>query len=138
VIPTTDKHIFIKRDPRNALLSWVRAQGQPATAGMFITYLQAFQNGISLVDSMAPYEGWLTDQNTHVVRFEDLVASEAALQAVVAFVGVPYITGAWGYLPGGTVTWTGALSDYATIWTPEVDAAWNAAGGPALLTRWGY
>lgn len=137
VIAQASKYIFIKRDPRNALVSWLRFMGKPVTQGMFITALNDF-DGRTLVAAMAEYEGWLTDANTFVVKFEDLIASDAAMQGIATYLGVPYLSDAFPALPGGTMTWTGALSDYTPIWTPDVQTAWDAAGGPALLTRWGY
>ena len=135
--PVEAKHIFIKRDPRNVVCSWLRFQGMPVTPGMFITAFRKFQE-LSLIEEIAPFEGWLTDPNTHILRFEDLLASAAAMQDIALYLGVPYIPGAWEDLPGLTVTWFPDHSDFNTIWTQEVQDVWAAEGGPALLTRWGY
>ena len=132
-----DKHIFIKRDPRNVVCSWLRFSGQAVTPGMFITAFRQFQN-MSLVTDMAEYEGWLIDPNTLVVRYEDLIASATTMQSIALYLGVPYIVGAFEDLPGLTVTWFSNHSDYTTIWTADVNAVWQAEGGPELLARWGY
>jgi len=124
--------VFIRRDPRNALVSWVRFEGMPVTQG---TLISATPRYLAMI---APFEGWLSDPRAHVVRFEDLVASDAAMRGIAAHVGVPYLDDAWPNLPNHTKTWTGRLSDWREHWTPAVDAAWAAAGGPALLERWGY
>ena len=60
------------------------------------------------------------------------------MREIAAYCGVPYLDDAWPNLPNHTKTWTGRLSDWREHWTPAVDAAWAAAGGPALLERWGY
>lgn len=131
------QHVFIKRDPRNVVCSWLRFNGQPVTPGMFITAFRLFQTG-ALVDELAAYEGWLSDPGTLVVSYEDLTASDAEMRRIAAYLGVPYIEGAFADLEGLTATWFAQHSDYRTIWTPEVEAVWVAEGGPALLARWGY
>ena len=132
------KHLFIKRDPRNALIAWLRMFGQPETAGMFITTFRQYQNS-PLVGQMAAYEGWLQDADTYQVRYEDLIASRVTMEGIAGYLGIPYLEGAFEELPGVTLTWTGPNhSDYRTIWTPEVETVWAAEGGPELLDRWGY
>lgn len=125
-------HIFIRRDPRNALVSWVRFEGMPVTQGTLITAMASY------LPQLARYEGWLTDPDTLVVTFERLVSDDQQMREIAAHCGVPYLDDAWPNLPNHTKTWTGRLSDYREHWTPAVDAAWVAAGGPALLERWGY
>lgn len=129
--------VFIRRDPRNIVLSWLRFQGKPVEPGLFITHFRAFQNA-SLVEEMAAYEGWLTDPDTLVVRYEDLIASDAEMRRIAAALGVPYLEGAFEALPGLTRTWNAQHANYATFWTPDVEAVWAAEGGPELLERWGY
>lgn len=124
--------IFIRRDPRNALVSWVRFEGMPVTQGTLITAMASY------LPQLPRYEGWLTDPDTLVVTFERLVANDQQMREIAAFAGVPYLDDAWPNLPNHTKTWTGRLSDWREHWTPAVDAAWVAAGGPALLARWGY
>lgn len=131
------QHVFIKRDPRNVICSWLRFTGNPVTPGMFLTYFRKFQE-LSMVDSMGRYEGWLTDPQTLVVSYEALTSSDAEMRRIAAYLGVQYIDGAFAELPGMTMTWFPTHSDYSAIWTPEVDAVWVAEGGPALLARWGY
>lgn len=135
--PVGDKHIFIRRDPRNIVCSWLRFQGHPVTPGMFLTAFRRFQER-SLVEEMAGYEGWLTDASTLFVRYENLIASDAEMRLIASYLGVPYLAGAFEALPGLTRTWFAEHSDYRGIWTPEVEAAWHAEGGAELLARWGY
>ena len=132
-----EKHLFIKRDPRNIVCSWLRFKGLPVTPGMFITAFRDF-DGRSLIDAMAEYEGWLHDASTCVVRYEDLVADDACLRGIAAFLEIPYLTGSFENLPGLTRTWFAEHSDYRAIWTPDVETVWVEEGGPALLARWGY
>lgn len=133
-----NKHVFIKRDPRNALIAWLRMNGLPQTSGMFITAFRKFQTA-SLCEEMMEYEGWLTDCDTLVISYEDLIASDATLRRVSDYIGTPYIEGAFEHLPGLTRTWTGPNhSDYRTLWSPEIETVWIAEGGPELLMKWGY
>ena len=131
------QHVFIKRDPRNIVCSWLRFNGQPVTQGMFITAFRLFQYG-TLVDEMAAFEGWLADPQTLVISYEALIASDAEMQRIAAFLDTPWIDGAFDELEGLTATWFAQHSNYRTIWTPEVEAVWAAEGGDALLARWGY
>lgn len=130
--------IVIKRDPRNVLLSWVRHQGQPVTRGMAIAYMRDFEAGQTLAQAMQPFEGWLTDPGALLVRYEDLVATDAEMRRIARHLGTAYIDDAWRWLPGMTRTWNSQRSDWRAVWTPQVDAAWQEIGGPALLDRWGY
>jgi hypothetical protein len=132
------KHIFIKRDPRNVLLSWLRFTGKPVTAGMFITAFRQMDELSSLVERMSKYEGWLTDPNTLIVRYEDLIASDAEMRRIASYIETPYIDGAFEELPGMTMTWYPDHSNYAKFWTNQVDDVWLSEGGPELIARWGY
>jgi len=133
----SDKHLFVKRDPRNVLCSWLRFNGYAVTPGMFITSFRHFQSA-SLVEEMAAFEGWLSDPNTLIVRYEDLIADDEELRTIAAYLDTPYIEGAFEALPGLTRTWFAQHSDYTTIWTPNVEAVWIGEGGLELLARWGY
>lgn len=131
------QHAFIKRDPRNIVCSWLRFNGRPVTPGMFITSFRLFQHA-SLIEELAPYEGWLSDPQTLVVSYEALIASDVEMRRIAEYLGVPYLDDAFSELEGLTATWFAQHSDYRTIWSPEVEAAWSAEGGPELLNRWGY
>lgn len=130
--------VFIKRDPRNVVLSWLRHKGQPIVAGMVMTHLRDFEGGQTLTEAMRPFEGWLTAPSALIVRYEDLIASDAEMRRIAQHLGVPYVDGAWQWLPGLTRTWHPAHSDWAQLWTPQVQAVFEEIGGPALLERWGY
>lgn len=132
-----EKHVFIKRDPRNVICSWLRFIGRPVTDGMFLSAFRDFQ-GRPLVDEMAEYECWLCDAGTLVVAYEDLIASDDAMKKIADYLGITYFDGAFEHLPGLTRTWHSEHSDYRTVWTDAVREAWEAEGGNELLTRWGY
>ena len=132
--PVEGRHVFIKRDPRNVICSWLRFNGQPVTPGMFLTTFAQFQER-SLIAELAEYEGWLAG---FVVRYEDLIASDVEMRRIAEHLNIPYIDGAFEALPGMTRTWFADHSDYRTIWTPDVESVWIANGGPELLARWGY
>lgn len=135
--PVAGRHVFIKRDPRNVVCSWLRFNRQQVTPGLFIALLRKFIDR-PLAEEMAAYQGWLTAPGTLVVRYEDLIASDAELRRIASHLGVPYIAGAWEALPRLTYSWRWPHSDYADVWTPEVAAVWQAEGGPALRQAWGY
>lgn len=129
--------ILIKRDPRNIVCSWLRFNNKPVTPGMFISAFRQFQAN-SLCEEMAEYEGWLTEPLTLVVKYEELIASEMEMRRIAAYLGVPYISGAFEQLPGMTRTWHSDHSDYKLIWTADVEEVWTNEGGIQLLTTWGY
>ena len=133
--PYEGKPVLIVRDPRNVIVSWLRFHRDIVTPGKFLARFRRFSDR-TLVEEMAAFEGWL--DVAHVVRYEDLVASDATLRGIAAYLGVPYIDGAWEALDGQTATWNAQKSDYRDVWTPDVIAAWYAEGGGDLLTRWGY
>lgn len=135
--PVAEKHIFIKRDPRNVVCSWLRFNGLPVTPDGFIAAFRRFQSG-PLVDEMAAYEGWLSDRKTLVVSYEDLIADGGEMARIAWFLGVTCPDEAFADLPGLTRTFFAQHSDYTSIWTPEVAAVWADEGGDALLKRWGY
>lgn len=134
------KHILIKRDPRNVVVSALRHMGRVVTQSAVRTEIAEFglTSPGSLVEQMAAYEGWLSDPNTYVVRYEDLIADDVAMRGIAAYIGVEYVAGTFEKLPGHTETWNIVRSDYSLLWTEETQAAWEAAGGPDLLNRWGY
>lgn len=132
-----ERHVFIKRDPRNILCSWLRFQGMPVTSGTFISAFRKFQEH-GLCTEMMAYEKWLTNENTLVVSYENLVKSDATLRSIADYLGTPYIEGAFEDLPGMTRTWYSEHSDYRNVWTPTVAKVWKSEGGPELLSTWGY
>jgi hypothetical protein len=126
--------IFIKRDPRNVIVSWLRFNRDVVSPGKFLARFRRFTDR-PLVAEMADYEGWLLG---FVVRYEDLIASDAEMRRIAAHIGAPYVEGAWEQLENHTATWNAEKSDYRTVWTPDVAEAWYDEGGGELLTRWGY
>lgn len=132
--------VFIKRDPRNVLISWIRHLGKPVTRGMAMAHMRRWSDAepYSLVQALGAYEGWLIERDTFVVSYEDLVRDDAALRRLAAHLGVPYLEEAWMFLPGMTRTWNAQHSDYRAVWTPQVENEWDRLGGVELLERWGY
>lgn len=130
--PVPGMHLFIKRDPRDALVSWVRFSGLPVTQGTLITAM------VEYLPQLPPFEGWLSEPSTFVVSFERLIADDAQMRAIAAHCSVPYLDDAWPNLPNHTRTWTGRLSDWREHWTPAVADAWASHSGAAVLARWGY
>jgi hypothetical protein len=133
----TTHHLLVKRDPRNVICSWLRFRGLPVTSGTFISWFRD-QNGIPFVEQAAKWEPLLTNLSVHLLRYEDLVASDAELRGLAQYLGVPYLEDAFSNLDGHTMTWNAVKSDYRSIWTPEVEAVWQSEGGAELLQRWGY
>lgn len=136
-LPHAGPHLLIKRDPRNALISWMRFCQKPVTPGMFVSTFRWVEHSTYRI-ALAEYEGWLADPATFVVKFEDLIASDTEMRRIAAHLDIPYLDGAWEELPGLTTTWTGKLSDYRDIWNPYVEGCWKTGDGDGILRRWGY
>ena len=130
----TTKHLYIYRDPRNAILSWMRWDGKEITDGM----LMAAIRGPKYLPATRQYAGWLSDRDTYKVRYESLVADDAIMRDLAEFLGVPYLDSAHPNLPGLTRTWRSDHSDFTKIWTPAVAACWSEAGGDDLVKKFGY
>jgi len=133
--PINQPHVFIVRDPRNVIVSWLRFNRKSVTPGTFLAAFRKFQDR-PLVEEMADYAPWL--EIGHVVSYEALIAGPLSMRKMASYLGVPYLEGAWQELPGLTVTWNAVKSDYRSVWTPAVIKAWYGEGGGELLTRWGY
>lgn len=131
------RHVFIIRDPRDVIVSWLRFNRDAVTPGKIIAAFRRFRVG-PLVDELEDYAGWLRDPWTHVIRYEALIRDDGTMRELADYLGVPYIAGAWEQLPNHTKTWNAVHSDHREHWTPEVAAVWAAEGGPELLARFGY
>lgn len=134
-VPEDCEHILIVRDPRNVIVSWLRWERDAVTPGKFLARFRKFRER-SLIEEMSEFEGWL--DTAFVVRYEDLTNDPFEMRRIASHLGVPYPPGAFSELPGLTVTWNGAESDYRPLWTREVIDAWYNEGGGDLLSRWGY
>jgi len=133
-----NKHILVKRNPRNVLVSWVRFHGVQVTSGNLIGAIKRI-NDRSLGKLFNDYKGWLTDPSTLVVKFEDLTTDNGAtIQLIANYLAVPYLTDAYTYLPGLTRTWTGNLSNWRNHWSAQVESEWNLSGADVAETDWGY
>lgn len=128
------KHLYIYRDPRNALLSWMRWDGKSITDGSVMAAIR----GQKYIQTIRKFVGWMTAPEVHQVRYEELVADDGALRGIAAFLGVPYLESAFRNLPGLTRTWNAEHSDFRKVWTPAVAACWHEAGGNELLNTFGY
>ena len=131
------KHILIKRDPRNIICSWVRFIGNPVTDGMFITAFRKFQ-AENFCSEINEYRGWLEDENTLVVKYENLIADDKEIRKIADYLQTPYLDSAFKNLFGDTRTWCETHSDFNLIWTDEVEKIWQAEGGAKIQFDWGY
>ncbi len=136
-------HLYIKRDPRNIVMSKIREQARKPTPGLFMAGVRGFDSNLTLSGSLRSqlllFHPWLANPHTYVLRYEDLIANDITMRRLADFLKVPYFEGAWEELPGHTVSWRdGGHSDYRTIWSDMLEQEWQCEGGPALLEAWGY
>ena len=98
-----DKHVLIIRDPRNALISRLRMDGQQLTSGNIILRINEYETGDKgFVDAFSRYTAWLKNKNTHIVRFEDLIKDDTEIKALAKHLGTPYFADAFDNLEGFT------------------------------------
>ena len=135
--PPEGKHIHVIRHPRNMLVSWVRFTKAEFAPGYLIGSFKSFSMGRPIYEEFAGYVGWLTEPGVLTVSFEDLIADKADT-VIAEFLGVPVAPGIPERRPGGTVTWSGELSDWTEYWSDEIEAAWQTARGPEIERMFGY
>lgn len=127
------KHIHIRRNPRNVLISWIRFTKQKLREDVII------KNMPYIIDEMKGYLGWLTDDKVLNVSFEDLLTDENELNRISDFIGLPLTDNHFKKLWGNTPTFTNNLSDWQWYWQSElVQKAWVANDGHILETLMGY
>jgi hypothetical protein len=127
--------ITIFRNPRNCLVSMARFKGLPVATGYLMRLVRAY-NGGPMADELRGYLPWRGV--AHCVRYEDLVASDACLRGIAAYLERPYPEDAFPNLPGLTMTWTGSPSDWRQHWSAELQAVWEAEGMAELERELGY
>jgi len=134
------KHVFIVRNPRNALISWFRQGNLPLQTGKLIGQIKSFKSeGVSYPDTYNDYLPWLNDPQTLVVRFEGLVSDKGkTIERIADYLGVKYFDDAFESLPGGTITWMGEYSDWQKCWNDDIEQAWIECGGLELEKALGY
>lgn len=101
--------------------------------------LQSFEE-CSYVEHCEPYLGWLTDPNTLVVRYEDLISKPDTFKDIAEHLEVPFLEDAFLGLPCHTATWNPDHSDYSKVagWTDVVEDVWQSIGGIELERQFGY
>lgn len=135
---TERKYVFIIRDPRNILISWLRSKSKEVTQGNFISAFRRYDERQSFIEHIKSFLGWLSDPDTLVVRFENLIKDDKEMRRIADYLGVSYLDDAFENLPGLTRTWTGKYSDYQDIWTEELQKVWNEEGGVEIQKLLGY
>ena len=136
--PKYTKHIYIRRHPRNMLISWVRFIALPVTTGTLIGAMQGFVEG-SFHDYCSKFIPWLNEPGVLQVRFEDLFTDGGVtMQKIADYLGVPLDPDAYPNIPGFTQTWTGKLSDWTTVWNAELETALTQYRCNEIQTAFGY
>ena len=140
-LPEGDKHVFIKRHPKNAFLSNCRFHNYPIQSGMLQSKLRNWNGSGPYIDRWARQVGWLTAPNTLVITFEGLISDGGeTIRQVADYLDVPFLEDAYAHLPGGTRTWNPVHSDYTTCeaWTDAVESVWTETGGDEIVRAFGY
>jgi hypothetical protein len=136
--PRGTQHLHIIRHPRNCLISMCRFKGMPVTTGFLLGHLQRYGEHGPMAALARGFLPWLSVPTVHTLRYEDLMASDAALRGVAAFLDLPYLEDAFANLPGLTMTWTGSPSRWEDHWNADLDRAWVDSGMADVQARLGY
>ncbi len=132
--PGTTKHILVIRNLKNVVISRLRQWDRPITPENFKRLAQS-----DVLPRLANFAGWMTAQNLHIVKYEDLIASDIAIRGIAEYLEVPFVDSAFTNLPGETVTWKEPPhSDYTKIWNADLDAFWIRKHGSMLDKVFGY
>lgn len=129
--------IFIKRDPRNVIVSMIRFRQLQVTVENFQALATNF-NTDTVANEFATYHGWLNDTNTTVVRYEDLIANDTCMKLLAKTLNVAYPINAFANLEGLTFSYNAVHSDFTTVMTPDLATWWESVGGNSLVADWGY
>ena len=132
-----DRQLFLKRHPRNILISMARWQQRPLKQGPLIVLMQDFYNWEPMAQYLSAFTPWLHN-GVHSLSYEDLTGADWALRGIADYLNVPYLDDAFENLPGLTTTWTGAPSDWTQHWTPVMERAWEDHGMADVQHEWGY
>lgn len=131
-------YICIIRDPRNILISWMRFVEKPITLPWIKESLFSGIFEHTLLEWHVKCLAWLQDSQTKVIRYEDL-ATPAEMKKLAGYLDAEYPDGACEELPKGkTLTSNEKHTHWQEYWTPEIEEAWNAAGGEWMLTNFKY
>jgi len=126
-------HLFIRRDPRDAICSKIRWDGLPVTQGTFLLYLK--RKDVRAINLFTP---WIRRAD-FVVQYEALIRDETEMKRIAEFMDVPYLDDAFTNLHGATRTWQeGARSDHRAIWTPLLQEKLEESIGVNTVEEWGY
>ncbi len=162
-LPNPCQMVFCLRDPRNALLSFLRwAEKRDAEVTPFkvceedalrLIYCGPYGAALPWAQSWNAFAMWYGAKGVCSVRFEELCHDGGVSVARIAgYVNVDpdKVAGVYEGLFGngkdiagrpvyeGASTWTGQWSDWRDLWTDRIDAAWTETGGPEFEKRFGY
>lgn len=96
--------------------------------------------GQSIPEHYGKYISWLRHSNTCVIHYEKLLdLSSREYHRIYNYLQID-ISVHNTFKLGNSITWTGKPSDWtqSTLWTPEVEIAWNDAGGEGLEESLGH
>jgi len=129
---SSDKHIHIKRNPRNALISYLRMDKVELTPNNIINRMKTF------IDEYSKYIHLLDDKAILNVSFEDLLTDENELKRIAEYIDLPLVDNHFKLLWGNTMTFTGSLSNWRDYWCNDIVDSWFIFGGVELERALGY
>lgn len=127
-----DKHIHIARNPRNALISYMRMNNIELSVKNIINEIPR------LIEEQSSYLHYLKDTKTLNIKFEKLVNSPGELNRISKYLDMPLMDDHFNLSKKGVATWTGRLSNWVELWNCRINSAWIVNGGHELEIELGY
>lgn len=132
ILSKDDKHIHIVRNPRNALISYMRMNNIDLS-------VKNISNEIPrLIEEQSSYLHYLRDTKTLNIKFENLVSSDKELNRMAKYLDMRLIDDHFDKSKKGVATWTGRLSNWVEVWEGKINSAWIVNGGLELEQKMGY
>ena len=127
------RHIHIIRNPRDALISYLRMNNVELLRSNIIKEMPRF------IEEYSEYIPLLSRSDVLTVTFENLLTDESEIGKISQFLNLPLTDDHFRKLWGETYTFTGRLSDWKSHFThPKTTRKWKEFGGLDLEKELGY
>lgn len=133
-MPKHTHHVFMKRDPRDGFVSWVRAtrtKTEPRQGHIIATMREQ-------IPQLHKYRRWLKEDGVFVCELKELRANDVQIKRLAEYLRVPYLEDAFAGIESPSPTWNLTQTNYLDFWTSPIEAVWQELGGPQILVEWGY
>ena len=136
VLENFHRHIFIKRNLRNVVISWMYHNKSERRS--LENAFEHFHTGAKYPNYVRRFVDWNYDVNTHVVKFEDLIYNRTGLEEIYELLQLPFDSTDYDAIIGGTRTYREKHANWRKEWTSTMEYIWYETGMPELNRLLGY